>query len=61
MARTQNEIDRDTSIVNLLSAILGELKTLNSAHTSSTKTSTKSLYYQTKIFLQIFKTILFTQ
>ena len=39
MARTQNELDRDTSIVNLLSAILNELKTLNSAHTNtSTKT-----------------------
>ena len=40
MARTQNEIDRDTSIVNLLSAILNELKTLNSAHASTT-TKTK--------------------
>ena len=42
MARTQNEIDRDTSIVNLLSAILGELKTLNSANANSTSTSKKS-------------------
>tara|TARA_Y100000593_G_scaffold69650_2_gene127862 strand:- start:1314 stop:1445 length:132 start_codon:yes stop_codon:yes gene_type:complete len=42
MARTQNEIDRDTSIVNLLSAILGELKTLNAAKsTTSTKSKTK--------------------
>ena len=40
MARTQNEIDRDTSLVNLLSAILNELKILNSAQ-SSTKTKTK--------------------
>ena len=31
MARSQNEIDRDSSVVNLLSAILNELKTLNSA------------------------------
>ena len=42
MSRTQNEIDRDTSVINLLSAILGELQKLNSAHTNSTKTTTKS-------------------
>ena len=31
MARSQNEIDRDSSVINLLSAILDQLKILNTA------------------------------